>query len=116
MPDPAAPALPSNPQQPVPPEPSPNLVDLINVLADRMDAIIKVYQTTMAHRQTTQVNEDRFQMKMSWLALSMVAFIVVVAAFLTYRGKIDGSTFTFLPGLIVGYLLTFVRDQITGPD
>lgn len=82
----------------------------LNAIADRMDAIIGIYKTTMAHRQTAQASEDRF----SWLAVSMVAFIVLVAAFLTYRGKIDGSTFTFLLGLIVGYLLTFVRDQITG--
>jgi hypothetical protein len=42
---------------------------------------------------------------MSWIALSLVALIVGVAAFLTYRGKIDGSTFTFLWELIIGYVL-----------
>jgi hypothetical protein len=53
---------------------------------------------------------------MAWAAICVVAVIVGVAAFLTYHGKIDGSTFTFLLGLIVGYVLTFVRDQITGPE
>jgi len=51
---------------------------------------------------------------MSLFAVLLVAFIVLVAGLLTWKGKIDGSTFTFLLGLIVGYVLTFVRDQITG--
>jgi hypothetical protein len=52
---------------------------------------------------------------MAWVAVSVVGLIIAVSGFLTYKGKIDGSTFTFLLGLIVGYVLTFLRDQITGP-
>ena len=39
--------------------------------------------------------------------------IIGVATYLTLRGKIDGSTLTFLLGVIVGYVLTFVRCQVT---
>ena len=107
---------PAAPLPPAGPPPNPNLVDLIRVIAEKIDPIIKMYSTAMEHRQAAESNEKRFRLKMSWVALSFVAFIVAIAAFLTYRGKIDGSTFTFLLGLIVGYLLTFVRDQITGPE
>ncbi len=104
---------------PVPPSgtpPAPNLVDLVNVLADRIDPIIKVISTTMEHRQKVQDSEIRFQTHMSLTAISLVTLIVGIAAFLTYHGKIEGSAFTFLLGLIVGYVLTFVRDQIQGGD
>ncbi len=70
----------------------------------------------MTSYQNGQEREIRFQKHMPLIALGTVAFIVGVAAFLTYEGKIDGSTFTFLLGLIVGYVLTFVRDQVTGKE
>lgn len=49
---------------------------------------------------------DWFQKHMAWIALTVVVVIVGIAAVLTYKGKIDGSTFTFLLGLIVGHVLT----------
>ncbi len=96
--------------------PQPNLIDLIKILAEKADPIIKLLETTIDRYQKGKEREVRLKKHMSWVALSVVIFIVGVAAVLTYRGKIDGSTFTFLLGLIVGYVLTFVRDQITGPE
>lgn len=89
---------------------------MINVLADRADPVIKLLQAAVTSYQNGQEREIGFQKHMSWMALLLVAFIVGTAALLTWKGKVDGSTFTFLLGLIVGYVLTFVRDQITGPD
>jgi len=104
-----------------PPKPSgtlaaPTLIDIINVISDRAKPIMDLITATMQERQKGINEELRFQARMAWVAVSVVIAIIGVAAFLTYKGKIDGSTFTFLLGLIVGYVLTFVRDQITGPE
>lgn len=117
MAEPAMPIQPSDPTTPRQPSgPQPSLIDLIKILTEKADPIIKLLTATMEGYQKGQERRDRFQTRMSWAAISVVALIVGVAAFLTYHGKIDGSTFTFLLGLIVGYVLTFVRDQITGPE
>jgi hypothetical protein len=44
-----------------------------------------------------------------------VVLIVLVAGTLTYLDKVDGSTFTFLLGTVVGYVLTFIREWIAPP-
>jgi hypothetical protein len=98
------------------PLPGPNLVDIIDKLADRADPLIKLLQASMDSYQKGVEREIRHSKHMSLMATALVVLIVIVAASLTYVGKIDGSTFTFLLGLIVGYVLTFVRDQITGPE
>lgn len=123
MTEPTTPPPESTPPEPTPaasPRPPgtnpPALVDLINVVADRVKPIIDLITSTMQERQKGIKEELRFQVHMAWVAISVVIAIVVVAAVLTYFGKIDGSTFAFLLGLIVGYVLTFVRDQIMGPD
>ncbi len=94
----------------------PTIIDIINVLAEKADPIVKLLSATMDRYQKGQDREVRFQTHMAWVAISVVFFIIGVAGFLTYVGKIDGSTFTFLLGLIVGYVLTFIRDQITSPE
>lgn len=103
-------------QLPSGPQPGPTLIDIINVLAEKADPIVKLLTTTIDGYQKGQQREVSFQKHMAWVAISVVFVIIGVAAFLTYVGKIDGSTFTFLLGLIVGYVLTFIRDQITSPE
>jgi hypothetical protein len=110
------PGMDDQPTQPSPAKPTPSLIDIINVLADRVDPLLKVLSTTMQQRQSAQEHEARFQTRMAGYAILVVVVVVGVAGYLTAKGKVDGSTFTFLLGLIVGYVLTFVRDQITGPD
>jgi len=117
MTEPALPTTPSEliaPKQPAVAQPS--LVDLINAVAEKADPIVKLLSTTIEGYQRGKEREVRFQTRMAWVAVSVVVLIVGVSGFLTYHGKIDGSTFTFLLGLIVGYVLTFVRDQVTGPE
>ncbi|MFB3917248.1 MAG: hypothetical protein ACE14M_11000 [Terriglobales bacterium] len=91
------------------------LVDLIGVLSQNADPVIKLLTATAEKYQNGKEREVRLKINMAWFAIGVVIVIVGVAGFLTYKSKIDGSTFTFLLGLIVGYVLTFVRDQITGP-
>lgn len=94
---------------------SPTLLDVINLVADKADPIVKLLSTSIDRYQKGQEREIRFQVHMAWVAVSVVFLIIGVAAWLTYLGKVDGSTFTFLLGLIVGYVLTFIRDQIKSP-
>jgi len=94
----------------------PNLTDIISMIADKAEPLIKLLTSTMDKYQAGQQSKANLQKHMAWVAVSVVFFVIIVAGLLTYREKIDGSTFTFLLGLIVGYVLTFVRDQITGPD
>jgi len=95
--------------------PQPSLTDLVSVLAEKADPIVKLLKATIEGYQAGKEREVRLQKHMAGVAVSVVVLIVAVSGFLTYKGKIDGSTFTFLLGLIVGYVLTFLRDQITGP-
>jgi hypothetical protein len=102
--------------QPTGGQPKPSLIDLINVIAERVDPIIKLVSTMADRYQKGQEREVRFQTRMSLVAVFVVVLIIGVAGWLTYIGKVDGSTFTFLLGVIVGYVLTFIRDQITTPE
>jgi hypothetical protein len=99
--------------QATPSQPKPSLIDLINVIAEKVDPIIKLVSTMADRYQKGQEREVRFETRMSLVAVSVVVLIVGVAGWLTYVGKIDGSTFAFLLGVIVGYVLTFIRDQLT---
>lgn len=96
--------------------PQPNIVDILTTLAEKADPIVKLLSTAINAWQDGRKREASLQKHMSWVAVSIVVLVVGVASVLTYVGKIDGSTFTFLLGLIVGYVLTFLRDQITGPE
>jgi len=106
----------SPPKPPSGPPQQVNLIDIINVLADKADPVVKLLTAGVTSYQKGQEREISFQKHMAWVALSVVVIIVGVAGLLTYKGKIEGSTFTFLLGLIVGYVLTFVRDQVRTSD
>ena len=88
------------------------LIELIEVIADRADPFMKILTTYAENSQNKHQSESVYRLRMAWVAVAVVVLIVGTAAVLTYVDKIDGSTFTFLLGLIVGYVLTFVRDAI----
>ena len=48
---------------------------------------------------------------MAWVAVLIVG--VGTSVYLTYLGKLDASTFGFLLGLVVGFVLKFIRDTIS---
>jgi uncharacterized membrane protein len=109
MDQPTMPPHPPAPQQP------PNLVDVINALAEKADPIVKLLTAAIDKYQRGQERKDRFRTLMVCIVVLVTFAVVGIAGFLTYRGKIDGGTFSFLLGLIVGSLLTFIRDQVTEP-
>jgi hypothetical protein len=92
------------------------LVLLVNTIADRIDPVLKLVTTVMERNLRGEEQETRFRIGMAWIAVTVVALVVGIAAFLTYLGKIDGATMGFLLGLVVGYVLTFIRDAIEPPQ
>lgn len=97
-------------------EPGPHdatIIELVDVVADRVDPILKLISSVMERSLKAQESGARFRTKMAWIAVMVVALVVGTASVLTYNDKLDGSTYGFLLGLVVGYVLTFVRDAIT---
>jgi len=96
-------------------QPDVSLVDVINAIADRAEPAIKLITAVSERSLKAKEAAARFSTRMTIAAVFVVSLIVCVAALLTYVGKLDGASFTFLLGLIVGYLLTFLRDAVTPP-
>lgn len=80
-------------------------------MAEPLIEMIQAVGERYTESRTTRV---WFRIGMTITAAVTVLILVGIAAFLTYHDKIEGSTFGFLLGLIIGYVLTFIRDAI-GP-
>ena len=92
--------------------PAERLGDIINVVADRIEPIVQLWTTVSQERLKEQQAQARFQTRLSWVAVAVIALIVGTSAFFAYSDKLDGSTFAFLMGTVVGYVLTFLRGWI----
>lgn len=101
-----SPDFPAEAQQEIP------LVTIIDTVADRADPLIEIIKNWAEQSLKTRQSERKYQMRMTVIAVGLVAFIVVTASVLTYLNRMSGSTLSFLLGLVVGYVLTFVRDAI----
>lgn len=92
------------------------IIEVIDVIADRIDPLLQLLKAFFEQSAKRQQAVATLQVKMTWIVLIIVIMIVGVSGALTYLDKIDGSTFTFLLGLVVGYVLTFIRDTIRPPE
>lgn len=88
---------------------------LIEVISKNVEPISTLIANVSDKYIAIKEREFEFSKTMAIIAVIVVALIIVSSAVLTYFEKIDGSTFAFLLGLIVGYVLTFVKDTITPP-
>ena len=88
---------------------------LIEVISKNVEPISILITNISEKYIAIKEREFEFSKTMATIAVIVIALIIVSAAILTYFEKIDGSTFAFLLGLIVGYVLTFVKDTITPP-
>ena len=88
---------------------------LIEVISKNVEPISILITNVSEKYIAIKEREFEFSKTMAIIAVIVVALIIVSSAVLTYFEKIDGSTFAFLLGLIVGYVLTFVKDTITPP-
>ncbi len=88
------------------------LVRLLEMVAEKADPLVKLMTSYAESKLKRTESEARLHTRMAWIAVAVVGLVVITAAGLTYVDKVDGSTFTFLLGLIVGYVLTFIKDSI----
>lgn len=88
---------------------------LMNVISLNFKEIIELGKEYFQHQKGINKSGVRFSLGLSIIAAFIILIIVGAAGFLTYHNKIDGSTFTFLLGTIVGYLITFIQKAIS-PD
>jgi hypothetical protein len=88
----------------------------INLLSENADNLISLIKNTADKWLEIKKTNIGFSVKMAFFASMIVLIIVGSAGWLTYVGKVDGSTFTFLLGLIVGYVLTFMQNLINPPQ
>jgi len=84
----------------------------MGIIAANIKEFIDIYKDNKKHEAELEKASMQFTSKMSNKAIWLVVFIISVAGVLTFFQKIDGSTFTFLLGLIVGYVLTFIKQSI----
>ena len=89
---------------------------LIRLLTKNSKELISLVQQYLQNHIQLNNAEIKFSIRMTIIATIIILAIIAVSAFLTLKGKIDGSTFTFLLGLIVGYVLTFIRQSINPDD
>lgn len=92
-----------------------SLTDLLMTLGNHGAELLALFGGLWERHIRAKEAESEYSVRMTVIAAGMVVFVVATAAALTYVDKIDGSTFTFLLGLIVGYVLTFIRDAIKPP-
>ena len=83
------------------------LLEFIDKVADRFEPLVKLFESYARNSLKSRQADSNFRIHMAWIAVVVVILIVGVATFLTFTGKMDGSTFGFLLGLIMGYVLTF---------
>ena len=86
--------------------------NFIKLISEHSEPLISLIRESSEKWLQFKKSNVGFNIKMSFFAIAVVFLIVGISGWLTYLGKIDGSTFTFLLGLIVGYVLTFIRDSI----
>jgi len=89
-----------------------NKTNPISILSDNTDNLISLISGVADKWLEFKKTNLKFTTTMSVFAFMIILLIVGSAGWLTYLGKIDGSTFTFLLGLIVGYALTFLQNMI----
>jgi len=92
----------------------PPILLIVDRLADRAEPLIEMIKAVGERYAESRTTRVWFRIGMTVTAALTVLILVSIAAFLTYHDKIEGSTFGFLLGLIIGYMLTFIRDAI-GP-
>jgi len=85
----------------------------ISNLIDKVNATIEnIANQFFKHNE----QKTKFSIRMAIILTFIVSLIVVVTSILTFLGKLTGEALTFLLGLIVGYMLTFIREAIYPPE
>ena len=83
------------------------------VLLTKADNLTKIIQELGGKWIQSKKTDVRFKVYLGFFALGFVIIIVGSMLYLTVIGRVDGSTFAFLMGTIVGYVLTYLQDNIS---
>lgn len=90
------------------------LISFARDIIDHEEEVTKLINVFGDKFLASRKQSSRFKLYMAILGSSVITIIILVSGGLTFYDKIDGSTFAFLLGLIGAYMLTFVKDSITG--
>ncbi len=81
------------------------------ILIDKVAPLIEKYYSAKLEK----IEAPKFR----WSAIIfgiMLVVIVVGSMYLVYEGKLGADNFTFLVGVIVGYMMTFIKDLTLGGE
>lgn len=92
------------------------LADNEKPLSNLIDKVNKTIENVSTQFLRHKKSDIRFSLNMAVMLTILISLIVIVATILTIYNKIDGSALTFLFGLLIGYMLTFVREAIYPPE
>jgi hypothetical protein len=81
-------------------------------LAQRSGELVAFIAGIMGQQRLGREIEARFRIRMAVLAGLFVLIVVGLATWLTYAGKLDGGSLSFLLGLVTGYMLNYLRDSM----
>lgn len=83
----------------------------VGILIDKVAPLIEKYYTTKLEK----IEAPKFR----WSAIIfgiILAGIIGGSMFLVYEGKMGADNFTFLAGVVVGYMMTFIKDLTLGSE
>ena len=81
-------------------------------LSNLIDSVNKTIENVSTQFLRHKKSDIKFSLRMAFILTFIISLIVIVTSILTFYGKLDGAALTFLLGLIVGYMLTFIREAI----
>ena len=85
---------------------------LLTVIAERSEKLGGFFERLFDKYIKVRESQARATLQMTRSGFWVILLIVVSAGALTYVGKIEGSTFTFFLGLIVGHVLSYIRETV----
>jgi hypothetical protein len=75
--------------------------------------VINAFGEQVSHARTAKM---RVSQQISWLVFLFLALIIVATGVLVYVGKMSDGSFTFLLGVMVGYLMQFADKILFKPE
>jgi hypothetical protein len=109
----------TDPQQPNPKTEvlsvQPVVSDPLDSLTRNKDSVLQVIGAIgneVSHARTARIKVSQ---QISWMVFLFLALIIVGTGALVYVGRVSDGSFTFLLGVIVGYLMQFA-DKLVRPQ
>lgn len=85
------------------------MLDSLTKNKETVKEVIAVVGEQVSHARTAKI---RVSHQISWLVFAFLGLIVLSTGALVYTGRMSDGSFTFLLGVIVGYLMHFADKVI----